>query len=102
MKAWLAFWMDGKTRRSKTFSSKLFGFDEARVAAVAFLQSHKRERAMDILNYPQDVSVPCTPPLPCGLADASPSEGSTAISSRPSESSSFNSQENVCLGEVVR
>lgn len=43
MKAWLAFWMDGRTRRSKTFSSKQLGFENARLSAIAFLQSRKEE-----------------------------------------------------------
>lgn len=37
MQAWLAFWMDGTTRRSKTFSSKVHGFEEARVLAIEFM-----------------------------------------------------------------
>ncbi len=102
MKAWLAFWMDGKTRRSKTFSSKLYGFEEARIAAVTFLQTRKRESGMDVCIFPvgedhEDVSAPCTPVLPAGTEDDQ--EGSsTAVSSRPSEtSSSFISQQNSCL-----
>lgn len=41
MKAWLAFWMDGKTRRSKTFSSKQLGFESARLAAIEFLHGRR-------------------------------------------------------------
>lgn len=85
MKAWLAFWMDGKTRRSKTFSSKVLGFEEARLAAVAFLQSRK---CMDASNFPgndEDVSSPTSP-------IENPSEGSTGATSSPS----FISQEIIC------
>jgi hypothetical protein len=86
MKAWLAFWMDGKTRRSKTFSSKMFGFDEARKAAVEFLLSRRRETGC-IFPEESDVTPPCTPAL---LS----SEASTAaVSCRPSESSVIS---NIC------
>jgi hypothetical protein len=44
MQAWLAFWNDGHTRRSKTFSSKIHGFEEARTLAVEFIL-HKRKEA---------------------------------------------------------
>ena len=43
MQAWLAFWMDGNTRRSKTFSSKIHGFEDARLLAVEFISQKRRE-----------------------------------------------------------
>jgi hypothetical protein len=43
MQAWLAFWMDGTTRRSKTFSSKVHGFEEARVLAIEFMLQKRRD-----------------------------------------------------------
>ena len=61
MKAWLAFWMDGKTRRSKTFSSKVYGFEEARVAAIEFLQGRKREGGADVTLFSINTSPPATP-----------------------------------------
>lgn len=45
MKAWLAFWMDGRTRRSKTFSSKQLGFEHARLAAIEFLASRRGDES---------------------------------------------------------
>jgi hypothetical protein len=42
MQAWLAFWMDGTTRRSKTFSSKALGMEQARVLAIEFLTAKRR------------------------------------------------------------
>jgi AP2 domain len=41
MKAWLAFWTEGKVRRSKTFNTKCLGFERARDAAIEFLISKK-------------------------------------------------------------
>ena len=41
MKAWLAFWTEGKVRRSKTFNAKLLGFDQAREQAIDFLREKK-------------------------------------------------------------
>jgi hypothetical protein len=43
MQAWLAFWMDGSTRRSKTFSSKIHGFEDARIQAIEFINTKRRE-----------------------------------------------------------
>jgi len=63
MKAWLAFWMDGKTRRSKTFSSKVFGFEEARLAAIDFLQGRKREVGGDVTLFSIDTSTPPETPM---------------------------------------
>lgn len=42
MKAWLAFWSEGKNRRSKTFNAKVMGFDKARAAAIDFLKKKKQ------------------------------------------------------------
>jgi hypothetical protein len=42
MKAWLAFWSEGKNRRSKTFNAKVMGFDKARDAAIDFLKRKKQ------------------------------------------------------------
>ena len=42
MKAWLAFWSEGKNRRSKTFNAKVMGFDKARAAAIDFLKRKKQ------------------------------------------------------------
>ena len=46
MQAWLAFWMDGKIRRSKTFSSKVHGFEGSRLMAIDFLRSKRRESGL--------------------------------------------------------
>jgi hypothetical protein len=43
MKAWLAFWTEGKVRRSKTFNTKCLGFERARDAAIEFLISKKAQ-----------------------------------------------------------
>jgi hypothetical protein len=43
MQAWLAFWMDGNTRRSKTFSSKVHGFEDARVLAIEFILQKRKD-----------------------------------------------------------
>lgn len=43
MQAWLAFWMDGSTRRSKTFSSKALGMEQARIMAIEFLTAKRGE-----------------------------------------------------------
>ena len=42
MKAWLAFWSEGKNRRSKTFNAKVMGFERARAAAIDFLKKKKQ------------------------------------------------------------
>lgn len=42
MKAWLAFWSEGKNRRSKTFNAKVMGFEKARAAAIDFLKKKKQ------------------------------------------------------------
>lgn len=42
MKAWLAFWSEGKNRRSKTFNAKVMGFEKARSAAIDFLKKKKQ------------------------------------------------------------
>jgi hypothetical protein len=42
MKAWLAFWSEGKNRRSKTFNAKVMGFDKARASAIDFLKKKKQ------------------------------------------------------------
>lgn len=42
MKAWLAFWSEGKNRRSKTFNAKVMGFEKARAAAIDFLKRKKQ------------------------------------------------------------
>ena len=42
MKAWLAFWSEGKNRRSKTFNAKVMGFEKARAAAIEFLKKKKQ------------------------------------------------------------
>ena len=84
MKAWLAFWMDGKTRRSKTFSSKVYGFEEARVAAIEFLQGRKREGGGDVTFFSINTSPPATPVQDSALSDgnisAKSSGGSTTAS----------------------
>ena len=46
MQAWLAFWMDGTTRRSKTFSSKTHGLEEARALAIKFLTDKRKESGL--------------------------------------------------------
>lgn len=46
MQAWLAFWMDGTTRRSKTFSSKTYGVEEARSLAIQFLTDKRKESGL--------------------------------------------------------
>lgn len=43
MQAWLAFWMDGSTRRSKTFSSKVHGFEDARMLAIEFILQKRKD-----------------------------------------------------------
>ena len=43
MKAWLAFWSEGKVRRSKTFNAKSLGFERARDAAIEFLVGKKAQ-----------------------------------------------------------
>jgi len=43
MKAWLAFWTEGKVRRSKTFNTKSMGFEKARDAAIEFLVGKKAQ-----------------------------------------------------------
>jgi len=48
MQAWLAFWMDGTTRRSKTFSSKLLGMEQARVLAIEFLTAKRKESGLSL------------------------------------------------------
>jgi hypothetical protein len=92
MKAWLAFWMDGKTRRSKTFSSKVFGFEEARIAAIDFLQGRKRESGGDITLFSIDTSPPPTPQQDSAFSDGNVSSkssgGSTSASRTTSQSNS--------------
>jgi hypothetical protein len=94
MKAWLAFWMDGKTRRSKTFSSKVFGFEEARLAAIEFLQGRKRESGGDITLFSIDTSPPLTPKQEQDIAfsdgnvSSKSSGGSTAASRSGSHTNS--------------
>ena len=46
MQAWLSFWMDGKIRRSKTFSSKVHGFEPARKMAIDFLKEKRKENGL--------------------------------------------------------
>jgi len=85
MKAWLAFWMDGKTRRSKTFSSKVYGFEEARLAAIDFLQGRKRESGGDVTFFSIDTSPPATPIQDSALSDgnvSSKSSGGSTTASR--------------------
>ncbi|KAK6590881.1 hypothetical protein RS030_111886 [Cryptosporidium xiaoi] len=43
MQSWLAFWTEGQRRRSKTFNSKIYGFDVARSEAIAFLKAKQSE-----------------------------------------------------------
>ncbi|KAH8740256.1 hypothetical protein FG386_001531 [Cryptosporidium ryanae] len=43
MQSWLAFWTEGQRRRSKTFNSKIYGFDVARSEAIAFLKAKQNE-----------------------------------------------------------
>ena len=43
MKAWLAFWTEGKIRRSKTFNAKLLGFEQAKQHAIDFLRDKKAQ-----------------------------------------------------------
>eukprot|EP00916_Digyalum_oweni_P015082 GHVL01024601.1.p1 GENE.GHVL01024601.1~~GHVL01024601.1.p1 ORF type:complete len:253 (+),score=32.90 GHVL01024601.1:45-803(+) len=43
MNAWLAFWSENKLRKSKTFSARQIGFEEARVAAIEFLKTKRDE-----------------------------------------------------------
>ncbi len=43
MKAWLAFWTEGKIRRSKTFNAKLLGFEQAKQHAIDFLREKKAQ-----------------------------------------------------------
>ncbi len=104
MKAWLAFWMDGKTRRSKTFSSKVFGFEEARLAAINFLQGRKREAGSEVILFSIDTS---TPPQTPGEVKAESAEGSPGNVSGnstdvppPSTSSSRMSLSSVSTGVI--
>jgi hypothetical protein len=62
MQAWLAFWMDGKIRRSKTFSSKIHGFEPARIMAIEFLKEKRKENGLSSPEYEPDGA--CMPPLP--------------------------------------
>jgi hypothetical protein len=48
MKAWLAFWMDSRTRRSKTFSTRIYGFNEAKELAIEFLREKKKTKRLEI------------------------------------------------------
>ncbi len=84
MKAWLAFWMDGKTRRSKTFSSKVYGFEEARVAAIEFLQGRKREGGGDVTLFSINTSPPATPLQDSALSDGNVSAKSSGASTTAS------------------
>ena len=88
MKAWLAFWMDGKTRRSKTFSSKVYGFEEARLAAIEFLQGRKRESGGDVTLFSIETSPPATPILESSLSDGNMSSKSSGGSTSASRSRS--------------
>jgi hypothetical protein len=100
MKAWLAFWMDGKTRRSKTFSSKVFGFEEARLAAIDFLQGRKREAGCDVTLFSIETSTP--PQTPGEKVDGSPDItcGSSTDVPPPSTSSSRTSLSSVSTGVI--
>ena len=61
MQAWLAFWMDGKIRRSKTFSSKVHGFELARSMAIDFLKEKRKELGQ---SSPECDEPAIQPPLP--------------------------------------
>ncbi|KAL7066074.1 AP2 domain-containing protein, partial [Cryptosporidium serpentis] len=43
MQSWLAFWTEGQKRRSKTFNSKIYGFEAARSEAITFLKAKQNE-----------------------------------------------------------
>ena len=54
MKAWLAFWSEGKNRRSKTFNAKVMGFEKARSAAIDFLKRKKQLLSQNDSSYEDD------------------------------------------------
>ncbi len=54
MKAWLAFWSEGKNRRSKTFKAKVLGFEKARSAAFDFLKMKKHLLSQNDSSYEED------------------------------------------------
>ncbi|CEM11437.1 unnamed protein product [Vitrella brassicaformis CCMP3155] len=56
MQAWLAFWTERGTRRSKTFSPRHVGAEEARLQAIEFLKGKREEAGSstpDTSSHPQ-------------------------------------------------
>ena len=88
MKAWLAFWSEGKNRRSKTFNAKVMGFEKARAAAIDFLKRKKQllQQADDV-GYGESTN---------NFDDEDFGEGGSLADSATTTSDSPNSSEMLC------
>ena len=83
MQAWLAFWMDGKVRRSKTFSSKVHGFEPARKMAIEFLREKRREAGLGSPSADEEEE-PAPPPAPTQSSTRAKGSSSAPSSARSS------------------
>ena len=92
MKAWLAFWSEGKNRRSKTFNAKVMGFDKARAAAIDFLK--KKKQLLQQLD--PSYSDTCNSGALTGGEEEDYGEGGSLADSATTTSDSPNSSEMYC------
>lgn len=95
MKAWLAFWSEGKNRRSKTFNAKVMGFDKARAAAIDFLKRKKQLLQQIDDNACSEMGSGSSEGLP-GMDDEDYGEGGSLADSATTTSDSPNSSDILC------
>lgn len=94
MKAWLAFWSEGKNRRSKTFNAKVMGFDKARSAAIDFLKKKKQLlQQVDEVGYMESSG---SSDSMANYEDEEFGEGGSLADSATTTSDSPNSSEMLC------